>query len=89
MINVICNKLYIGNVFSVLLFTILLYLRKETVLDRLNLTWIYTKNIKTKTKTKTRYIRNDTSLGNTLFNDTLNTFYLWLYGIRHGKGSFR
>ena len=21
--------------------------------------------------------------GNVLFNDTLNTFYLWLYGIRH------
>ena len=21
--------------------------------------------------------------GNILFNDTLNTFYLWLYGIRH------
>ena len=24
--------------------------------------------------------------GNVLFNDTLNTFYLWLYGVRHGKG---
>ena len=22
--------------------------------------------------------------GNVLFNDTLNTFYLWLYGITHG-----
>ena len=21
--------------------------------------------------------------GNILFNDTLNTFYLWLYGVRH------
>ena len=21
--------------------------------------------------------------GNALFNDTLNTFYLWLYGVRH------
>ena len=21
--------------------------------------------------------------GNVLFNDTLNTFYLWLYGVRH------
>ena len=21
--------------------------------------------------------------GNVLFNDTLNTFYLWLYGMRH------
>ena len=26
---------------------------------------------------------------NVLFNDALNTFYLWLYGIRHGKGPFR
>ena len=24
-----------------------------------------------------------------LFNDTLNTFYLWLYGATHGKGPFR
>ena len=23
--------------------------------------------------------------GNVLFNDTLNTFYLWLYGIRYKK----
>ena len=23
--------------------------------------------------------------GNVLFNNTLNTFYLWLYGVRHGK----
>ena len=22
-------------------------------------------------------------IGNVLFNDTLNTFYLWLFGIRH------
>ena len=28
----------------------------------------------------------DITLGNVLFNDALNTFYLWLYGIRHGKG---
>ena len=27
--------------------------------------------------------------GNVLFNDGLETFYLRLYGIRHGKGSFR
>ena len=28
--------------------------------------------------------------GNGLFNNTLNTFYVWLYGIRHmGKGSKR
>ena len=28
--------------------------------------------------------------GNALFNDTLNTFYLRLYGVRHyGKGPFR
>ena len=27
--------------------------------------------------------------GNVLFNDTLNTFYLWLYGVKHGKGPFR
>ena len=25
-------------------------------------------------------------VGNVLFNDTLNTFYLQLYGVRHGKG---
>ena len=24
--------------------------------------------------------------GNVLFNDTLNTFYLWLYGIGHMEG---
>ena len=24
---------------------------------------------------------------NVLFNDALNTFYLWLYGIRRGRGS--
>ena len=23
--------------------------------------------------------------GKVLFNDALNTFYLWLYGVRHGK----
>ena len=27
--------------------------------------------------------------GNVLFNDALNTFYLRLYGVRHGKGPFR
>ena len=32
--------------------------------------------------------RNNSNLegrkeGNVLFNDTLNTFYLWLYGVRH------
>ena len=27
--------------------------------------------------------------GNVLFNDTLNTFYLWLYGVGCGKGPFR
>ena len=27
--------------------------------------------------------------GNGLFNDALNTFYLWLYGVRHGKGPLR
>ena len=27
--------------------------------------------------------------GNVLFNDALNTFYLRLFGIRHGKGSIR
>ena len=26
------------------------------------------------------YVRKE---GNVLFSDTLNTFYLWLYGIRH------
>ena len=25
----------------------------------------------------------DVKEGNVLFNDALNTFYLWLYGIRH------
>ena len=25
----------------------------------------------------------DGETGNVLFNDTLNTFYLWLYGFRH------
>ena len=24
-----------------------------------------------------------------LFNDTLNTFYLWLYGVRYRRGPFR
>ena len=30
-------------------------------------------------------LKNDTGRkeGNVLFNDTLNTFYLWLYGVRH------
>ena len=23
--------------------------------------------------------------GNVLFNNALNTFYLWVYGVRHGK----
>ena len=28
--------------------------------------------------------------GRVLFNNTLNTFYLWLYGVGHfGKGPFR
>ena len=27
--------------------------------------------------------------GNILFNDTLNTFYLRLYGVKHGKESLR
>ena len=27
--------------------------------------------------------------GNVLFNDALNTFYLRLYGVRHGKGPLR
>ena len=27
--------------------------------------------------------------GNVLFNDALNTFYLRLYGVRHGKGRLR
>ena len=28
--------------------------------------------------------------GNILFNDALDTFYLWLYGVGHnGKGPFR
>ena len=27
--------------------------------------------------------------GNVLFNDTLNTFYLLLYGMTYGKGPFR
>ena len=27
--------------------------------------------------------------GNGLFNDALNTFYLRLYDVRHGKGPFR
>ena len=27
--------------------------------------------------------------GNIVFNDALNTFYLWLYGVRHGRGPFR
>ena len=28
-------------------------------------------------------ISQDRNEGNVLFNDTLNTFYLWLYGVRH------
>ena len=28
-------------------------------------------------------------IGNVLFNDALNTFYLWLYGIRHDKEPLR
>ena len=27
--------------------------------------------------------------GNVLFNDTLSTFYLRLYGVRHGNGPLR
>ena len=28
--------------------------------------------------------------GHVLFNDALNTFYVWLYGVRHnGKGPLR
>ena len=27
--------------------------------------------------------------GNVLFNDALNTFYLWLYGVRYSKGPLR
>ena len=27
--------------------------------------------------------------GSVLFNDTLNTFYLWLYGVKHGNGPLR
>ena len=27
--------------------------------------------------------------GKVLFNDALNTFYLQLHGVRHGKGPFR
>ena len=35
------------------------------------------------------YIRiGITKEGNVLFNDTLNTFYLRLYGVRHGKRPF-
>ena len=35
------------------------------------------------------YSDNERKEGNVLFNDTLNTFYLWLYGIRHDKEPFR
>ena len=27
-----------------------------------------------------------TKEGNVLFNDALNTFYLWVYGVRHNYG---
>ena len=27
--------------------------------------------------------------GNVLFNDALNTFYLWLYGVRHVVEDYR
>ena len=29
------------------------------------------------------YCLNGRKEGNVLFNDALNTFYLWLYGVRH------
>ena len=33
--------------------------------------------------------RRERKEGNVLFNDALNTFYLRLYGIRHGRGPIR
>ena len=30
-----------------------------------------------------RVLKNGRKEGNVLFNDALNTFYLWLYGVRH------
>ena len=30
-----------------------------------------------------RVLKNGRKEGNVVFNDALNTFYLWLYGIRH------
>ena len=40
----------------------------------------YTSTLYNKVKTKFRQWRKE---GNVLFNDALNTFYLWLYGVRH------
>ena len=31
----------------------------------------------------THFIYDCIGIGNVLFNDALNTFYLWLYGVRH------
>ena len=42
---------------------------------------------KKKKKKKKNLIKTTTIIrkeGNVLFNDALNTFYLWLYGVRHG-----
>ena len=40
------------------------------------------KNFLKDVNTCTRYY-SERKEGNVLFNDTLNTFYLWLYGVRH------
>ena len=36
-----------------------------------------------------RIIDRITKEGNVLFNDALNTFYLQLYSVRHGKAALR
>ena len=33
--------------------------------------------------TMSRHCTTGRKEGNVLFKDTLNTFYLWLYGVRH------
>ena len=38
---------------------------------------------------KYRDVKYGRKEGNVLFNDALNTFYLRLYGVRHGKGPLR
>ena len=35
------------------------------------------------TATDEKWLQEQRKEGNVLFNDALNTFYLWLYGVRH------